>query len=78
MPGSPGPVGITGGASASGGADREDTPELEPSAVPDTVRTYFPETWLFDLHTVKSVRSSCADKLSDARVHIRSHPMIGT
>ena len=27
----------------------------EPSEVPDAVRTYFPETWLFDLHTVRSV-----------------------
>ena len=45
----------------TGGTAEEPTPELEPSAVPDTVRIYFPETWLFDLHTVKSVRSSCAD-----------------
>ncbi|XP_043217950.1 pregnancy zone protein-like isoform X6 [Amphibalanus amphitrite] len=27
-------------------------PEPEPSEVPETVRTYFPETWLFDLHSV--------------------------
>ncbi|XP_037069499.1 alpha-1-inhibitor 3-like, partial [Pollicipes pollicipes] len=27
-------------------------PEPPPSEVPDVVRTYFPETWLFDLHTV--------------------------
>ncbi|XP_037082421.1 alpha-2-macroglobulin-like [Pollicipes pollicipes] len=27
-------------------------PAPPPSEVPDVVRTYFPETWLFDLHTV--------------------------